>query len=180
MNESTSESKKDSKVYEISYILVPSLPQEKIGEQTTAFTAILAQHSAVVIDEEAPSLISLAYEMDKSSGGGAHQRFDRGYFGWVKFYCSPSVIEEIRKSFDQNQHILRSLAVSTVREKTYLGKRAKAENKTENRTEEKTAKEISDKVNHESESTAVSAAPPMSPAEIAAVDQKLDEMVKGA
>jgi hypothetical protein len=61
MNESTSESKKDSKVYEISYILVPSLPAEKVGEQTAALTAILAEHSAVVIDEEAPSLISLAY-----------------------------------------------------------------------------------------------------------------------
>jgi ribosomal protein S6 len=172
MNESTSESKKDSKVYEISYILVPSLPQEKIGEQTAAFTAILAQHSAVVIDEESPSFIPLAYEMDKSSGGGAHQRFDQGYFGWVKFYCSPSVIEEVRKAFDQNPHILRTLAVSTVREKTYLGKRAKSENKTENKpenkTEENTAKAISD------------SAAPMSPAEIVAVDKSIDEMVKGA
>jgi ribosomal protein S6 len=154
MNESTSESKKDSKVYEISYILVPSLPQEKIGEQTAALTAILAQYSAVVIDEEAPSLISLAYEMEKK---------DQGYFGWVKFYCSPSVIEEIRKAFDQNPHILRTLAVSTVREKTYLGKRAKSDNKTENKienkAEEKTAKAIPD---------------------FAAVDKSIDEMVKGA
>jgi ribosomal protein S6 len=168
MNESTSESTKDSKVYEISYILVPSLPQEKIGEQTAALTAILVQHSAVVIDEESPSLISLAYEMDKGSGGGVHQRFDQGYFGWVKFYCSPSVIEEIRKAFDQNPHILRTLAVSTIREKTYLGKRAKSENKTENKIEEKTVKAISDSV------------APMSPAEIAAVDKSIDEIVKGA
>ena len=129
MNESTS----DSKVYEIGYLLVPSIPQEKVAEQTSGFAALLAKNSAEVIDEESPSLISLAYEMDKSTGGGAHQRFDQGYFGWIKFSCSPSAIEEIKKSFDQNQTVLRILAVATVKEKTYLGKRAKSENRAEDK-----------------------------------------------
>jgi len=175
MNESKSESKIDSKVYEIGYLLVPSLPAEKVGEQVSAFTAILEKHSAVVIAEEAPTLISLAYEMDKR---------DHGYFGWIKFYCSPSVIEEIRKSFDQNPNTLRTLAISTVREKTYLGKRAKSENKSENKAEEKTTKEPPVDVvagSTEEQARAVhTTSAPMTAAEITAVDKSIDEMVKGA
>jgi ribosomal protein S6 len=167
MNESTPESKIDSKIYEIGYLLVPSLPAEKVGEQVSAFAVILAQHSAIVIDEESPSLISLAYEMDK---------IDHGYFGWIKFYCSPSVIEEIRKSFDQNPNTLRTLAIATVREKTYLGKRAKSDNK----AEEKPAKVTLDEANPAVEPAVAVPTAPMTAAEIAAVDKSIDEMVKGA
>lgn len=181
MNESTSESKKDSKVYEVGYLLVPSLPAEKVSEQTAALYAILTKHSATVIAEEGPSLTSLSYEMDKSSSGGSHQRFDQGYFGWVKFFCSPSSIEEIRKDFDRNPNVLRTLAIATVKEKTYLGKRAKSETKPENKTEEKPAIEGTESqagTGSEQNGSVVSA--PMTPAEMAAVDKKLDEMVKGA
>ena len=179
MNESTSESKTDSKVYEISYLLVPSIPTEKVVGEVSAIAAILEKYSAVIIAEEAPSLTSLAYEMDKSSGGGTHKRFTEGYFGWIKFYCSPSVTEEIRKSFDQNPNILRTLLISTLREKTYLGKRAKSDIK----AEEKPIKAPGDEdAAPMSESTAVSTEVPaasLSTAEIAEVDKKLDEMVKG-
>jgi len=175
MKETTSE----SKVYEISYLLVPSLPEEKVGEQTAAFSAILAKNSASVIDEEAPVLISLAYEMDKSTGGGSHQRFDKGYFGWIKFSCSPSIIEDIRKAFELNPSTLRALSVATLKEKTYLGKRAKSEAKPENKGEEKQAKPVSDDAGVVSGSAA-SAAAPMTPTDIAAVDKSIDEIVKGA
>jgi ribosomal protein S6 len=172
MNESKSESKIDSKVYEIGYLLVPSLPAEKVGEQVSVFADILEKHSAVVIAEEAPTLISLAYEMDKR---------DHGYFGWIKFYCSPSVIEDIRKSFDQNPNTLRTLAIATVKEKTYLGKRAKSENK----AEEKTIKEppvdaVAGSTEEQAKAIHNTTSAPMTTAEIAAVDKSIDEMVKGA
>ena len=176
MNESTSL----SKVYEISYLLVPSLPEERVVEQTAALYTAFQKYSATVIAEEAPSLISLAYEMDKSSGGGSHQRFDKGYFGWVKFTCSPSVVEDVRKSFEQNPYILRALAISTVKEKTYLGKRIKSETKSDNKAEEKQVKAVGDEAIVESEPAAIVAAVSMTPAEIAAVDKQLDEIVKGA
>ena len=95
MNESIS----SSKVYEISYLLVPSLPEEKVNAEVGVLSSVLQKHSAEILADEAPSLISLAYEMDRNTGGGLHQRFDRGYFGWFKFSCPPSAIEEIRKSF---------------------------------------------------------------------------------
>jgi ribosomal protein S6 len=164
MNESTS----DSKVYEIGYLLVPSLPAEKVGEQVSAFAVILEKHSAVVIGEESPTLIPLAYEMEKR---------DHGYFGWIKFYCSPSVIEDIRKSFDQNPNTLRTLAIATVKEKTYLGKRAKSDNK----AEEKPIQTVSpDETKPSSEGAVAVPTAPMTAAEIVAVDKSIDDMVKGA
>jgi ribosomal protein S6 len=168
MNESTSE----SKVYEISYLLVPSIPSEKVGAEVATFNAILEKNSAAILADESPSLTVLAYEMDKSTGGGSHQRFNEGYFGWVKFSCSPSVIEDIRKAFDQNPNILRTLAISTVKEKTYLGKRAKSDA----RPEERAAITAPDApLPHDA---AVKA--PLSAAEMTAVDKQLDEIVKGA
>jgi len=169
------ESKSESKVYEIGYLLVPSIPAEKVGEQASAFYSILEKNSAVILADESPSLISLAYEMDKSTGGGSHQRFDEGYFGWVKFSCSPSVVEEIRKAIDQNPNILRTLAISTVSEKTYLGKRAKSEN----RAEDRSAIAAPDAANAPHEAASAVKAP-LSAAEITAVDKQLDEIVKGA
>ena len=169
MNESTSE----SKVYEIGYLLVPSIPSEKVGEQVSAFNAILEKNSAAILADEAPALISLAYEMDKSTGGGSHQRFNEGYFGWVKFSCPSTAIEEIRKAFDQNPNVLRTLAISTIKEKTYLGKRAKSEN----RGEERPVISAPDASNAPQEAVVKA---PLSPADMNAVDKQLDEIVKGA
>jgi ribosomal protein S6 len=170
MNEST----KEPKVYEISYILVPSLPAEKVKETLASFKSLLAKSSAAILEEEAPALISLAYEMDKSSGGGSHQRFNEGYFGWIKFECSPSFIEEIRKAFELDPGMLRTMAISTVREKTYLGKRAKSDTKMDEKAP-KIAMEASPRAEI---STAAVAS--LSPADIAQVDKSIDEMVKGA
>jgi len=169
----------ESKVYEISYLLVPSLPEEKVSEQAAAFSAILAKNSASVIDEEAPSLMSLAYEMDKSTGGGSHQRFDKGYFGWIKFSCPTSAIEDVRKSFEQSPNSLRVLAVATLKGKTYLGKRVRSEVKAETRGDEKQAA-AGARPDAVAVEPGIAATLPMTPAEIAAVDKSIDEIVKGA
>jgi hypothetical protein len=72
---------------------------------------------------------------------------------------------------------LRTLAISTVREKTYLGKRAKSDNK----AEEKPAQTVSfDEAKSSVEPIVAVPAAPMTAAEITAVDKSIDEMVKGA
>lgn len=175
MNESTKRSDSESKVYEIGYVLVPSLPAGKVKETVASFRDLLAKHSAAILDQEEPVLIPLAYEMDKSSGGGAHQRFTEGYFGWIKFECPSSSIEEVRKAFEVDPSMLRTMAISTVREKTYLGKRAKSEAR---------MGDMPVKAGVEApaapETPAAAAPIPLSPADIAQVDKSIDEMVKGA
>src|ERR1700679_2897316 len=111
------------KVYEIGYLFVSSIPKEKVAAETASFKGVLAKAGAVVIGSEDPELITLAYQMTKKMNG-SYQRFDEAYFGWVKFELPTSAIESVKKSIDATENILRHLLVTTVKENTYLGKRA--------------------------------------------------------
>ncbi len=111
------------KVYEIGYVLVSSIPQEKVADETLAIKDTLAKAGAEIIAEENPEHTALAYTMIKKINGANH-RFDEGYFGWVKFTLASDAIVGVKKSFDSNMNILRYLLMTTVKENTYLGKRA--------------------------------------------------------
>jgi len=65
----------------------------------------------------------LAYTMIKKIGTSNH-RFDQGYFGWFKFEVSRKDIESIKKTFEENPNMLRTLIITTIRENTYLGKKS--------------------------------------------------------
>jgi ribosomal protein S6 len=113
------------KVYEIGYVLVSSVPEEKVATEVASLKDVLAKAGASIIAEENPELIQLAYTMIKKMHGANH-RFDEGYFGWIKFELSPSAIESVKKAIDGMENILRHLLVITVKENTYLGKRSPA------------------------------------------------------
>jgi ribosomal protein S6 len=113
------------KVYEIGYLLLSSIPREKVADVAASLKNVLSKKKALVIAEEGPELIPLAYTMIKKIGTSNH-RFDQAYFGWVKFEVLSGEIEEIKKTFDLNQDVLRYLLTITVKENTYLGKKALA------------------------------------------------------
>ena len=112
-----------SKVYEIGYIIVPSVPEEKIQGHVDAFKALLAKHKAEIFADENPTLRPLAYRMQKKIGATNH-KFDQGYFGWVKFELDKGSIDTIKLALDADEAILRHLLITTVAEDTYLGKLA--------------------------------------------------------
>lgn len=111
------------KVYEIGYLLVSSIPEEKVGPKVEELKSIIASKKAEMIAEEAPVLETLAYTMVKKIGS-ANRRFTEGYFGWIKFAIEPSLIVSIKEKFDADEEVLRFLLITTPREATYLGKRA--------------------------------------------------------
>ena len=111
------------KVYEIGYVFLSSIPEEKIVGEVTALKAALAKVKAEIIAEGAPELHQLAYIMTKKIQG-ANKRFSEGYFGWVKFELQPSAVEALKKSLDGTENILRYLFITTVKENTYLGKKS--------------------------------------------------------
>lgn len=113
------------KVYEIGYLLVSSVPPEKVEGIVASMKDVLSKKEAEIISEEAPELISLAYTMIKKIGTANH-RFDQGYFGWIKFQASGKDVEEIKKTFEMHPDMLRLLLITTVRENTYLGQKAVA------------------------------------------------------
>ncbi len=152
-------------VYEIGYLLVSSIPEEKVASEVTSLKEILSKKGAEFIGEEAPELRTLAYTMIKKIGT-SNIRFTQGYFGWFKFELSAKDIESVKKSFEENPSMLRSLVITTIRENTYLGKKAPVA--TIIKEEEIVVAEV------------VASEVPVVPASVEEMDKSIDEMVKEA
>lgn len=110
---------RDAKVYEIGFLIVPSIPEEKIAAETAGIKDILAKHKATLIADETASMRRLAYTMVKKIGT-ANRRFDSAYFGWIKFEAAPVEVRLIEKEVKEMDSVLRILLISTVREHTLL------------------------------------------------------------
>lgn len=115
--------KENGKIYEIGYLLVSSVPEEKVEAEVATLKEVLSKKGAEFIGEEAAELRTLAYTMVKKIGANYHN-FDKGYFGWFKFELQASEIESVKKSFEENPNMLRVLVISTIKENTYLGKKS--------------------------------------------------------
>ncbi len=114
-------------VYEISYLIAPSIVEEKLEGEVSALKGYLAEAGeAVVIAEEMPHREHLAYTMRKKTVSGSYEKCDEAYFGWVKFEAAADKVEAVKKLFEKHPSVLRMLLISTVRENTYLGKHASA------------------------------------------------------
>ncbi len=162
------------KVYEIGYLLIASVPGEKVESVTESIKNVLSKKGAVIIEEESAEIIPLSYTMVKKIGTANH-RFDEGYFGWIKFELGSGDIEEVKKTLDLMPEMLRFLLITTVRESTYLGKKALV-------TE---APVIAPDIDVESgEVPNITEPLPLDvkvpPASMEEMDKSIDEMVKGA
>ncbi len=160
-------------IYEIGYEIVASISEEKVGDEAKIIRDIVTGNGASVIAEEAPHRQPLAYTMRKKTVSGSYDKFDEAYFGWIKFEIGSDKVEIITKTVEKHPSILRSLVISTVRENTYLGKRASAiaaslsPVRPENVEAMRSEKHVEDKKE----------ATPMS---VEDVDKSIDEMVKEA
>ena len=132
-------------IYEVSYLLLPSIVMEQISNKASTLKEMLTSLGSVIISDENPILIDLAYPMTKIVGTIRH-KITSGYFGWIKFEISKEDkggIETVKKNLDANSEIARYLITKTVRENTLLngkmklqkedrGKKEEIENITEN------------------------------------------------
>ena len=125
---------RDVKVYEIGYLIVPSIPEEKVAGQVSAIKDILSKHKAEVIADEPAALRSLAYTMIKKIGT-VNRRFDSAYFGWIKFEAAPVEVRLIEKEVKEVESILRLLLINTVREHTLLSSKLNLESSDRNVSE---------------------------------------------
>jgi ribosomal protein S6 len=109
-------------VYEVSYLLLPSLSLEQV-KQSMALGNVFTANGGTIISGEEPVLIDLAYPMTKVVGTTRHKA-TQGYFGWVKFAMPKDSGKEgilsVKKVLDANDEVLRYLLIKTVRENTLL------------------------------------------------------------
>ncbi|MDE1967238.1 MAG: 30S ribosomal protein S6 [Patescibacteria group bacterium] len=113
-------------VYEIGYLLIGSIPEEQVPAEADRLRKMVADSSSSILAEEAPHQQALAYTMQRKTVSGSYERYDRAYFGWIKFEAEPSKVEALKKAIEAAPSVLRMLLISTTRENTYLGKRAQA------------------------------------------------------
>ncbi|KKW13019.1 MAG: 30S ribosomal protein S6 [Parcubacteria group bacterium GW2011_GWA2_49_9] len=111
------EERSETRIYEVGYLVVPSVSEEELPREVTALKDVLDKEKAAIISEEFPKLRALAYPMQKRVGG-AYQKYQNAYFGWVKFEVSAESAKRIEQAFKQSEKVLRFILVKTVREQT--------------------------------------------------------------
>ncbi|MEI6660097.1 MAG: hypothetical protein WCK91_01585 [bacterium] len=122
--ESMDDASTDAKatVYEVGYIMLPSIAEEALGGEVVALKDSLSALGAVFISDEYPKMIELAHEMARSINN-KKQKFSYGYFGWVKFDCTTAQTAGIKDFLDKNEKLVRFLMIKTIRESTMSVKR---------------------------------------------------------
>ena len=113
----STEERDDARIYEVGYLIVPTVPEERLGAEVTALKDILDRAKAIVISEEFPKMTNLAYAIRKAVAGKYH-RFNTGYFGWIKFEVDAESAPAIDKELEKGENLLRYLLIKTARENT--------------------------------------------------------------
>lgn len=111
-------------VYEIGYLIATSVPEEKVSGETESIKKLITGAGAAIIAEEEAHHRELAYTIRKKTVSGSYDKYDAAYFGWIKFEIGSDKIEALKEAIEVLPSILRMLVTTTVRENTYLGKRA--------------------------------------------------------
>ncbi len=106
-----------TRVYEAGYHIVPTVKEEDVEKVVARIRGEIEKLGGSFIAEGAPSLIKLAYDMDKREGE-KHIAYDRGYFGWIKFEAGTDSAKALTAFLNADASILRSIVFKTVREDT--------------------------------------------------------------
>lgn len=107
----------ESRVYELGYLITPALSEGEIPQETAGLKALIEKSGGVVISEQAPQHITLAYAMTRIENG-KRETFETANFGSIKFEIGPRAVASLKHSLDENKNLLRYIIFKTVRENT--------------------------------------------------------------
>lgn len=115
----------DATIYEVGYLVLPSIPEDKLSPVVDSIKEIIAKEGGKEIDGEAPFKHPLAYEMSKTIGASKYV-VSEAYLGWIKFELEPSQIANVKASLEKVPEILRFLLVKASRESHFTFAKALA------------------------------------------------------
>jgi ribosomal protein S6 len=115
---STTEDHKEIQVYELGYLVLPSIPEESLSDVVATLQGIVKKSGGVEIASEDPIKIDLAYTMSKVVGARKYVAND-AYIGWMKFEIEPSSVEAIKVDVEKLDEILRCLLIKAPRESAF-------------------------------------------------------------
>lgn len=108
----TAEEAEAEQIYELGYLLSPSLSEESVLEEVGQIRSLITGRDGAVLGEGSPKLVHLAYRMEKTL---AHRKqvFETAFFGWIKCSISPTCAEEIARLLKEREHLIRFLLVKS-------------------------------------------------------------------
>ena len=112
-------------VYEIGYLILPSIPEDKLSNVTDTIRKVIAKDGGVEIAAEEPFKENLAYTMSKTIGASRYVLSD-AYLGWIKFEVAKDKIAAIKVAVEKIEEVLRFLLIKTPRETTFTFAQARA------------------------------------------------------
>lgn len=123
MEETTQMEGSDNTVYEVGFLLVPGITEERLPETFGTLKNAIVDMGAVAVSEEFPKLLTLAYTMEKTINNKI-ERFKEGYFGWIKFEMDGANTAKLEAALRLRDDVIRHILVKTVRENTIASKRS--------------------------------------------------------
>ena len=121
--------------YETIYIVNPTLDADSLKEVVTKFSDLIKKLKGYIVNVNEWGKRRLAYEVKK---------FDRGYYVVLDFCGLPGVVQELERSLDLDDRVLKYLTVKMgedVDPEDLISKRQEREDKTEESPKESTEQE---------------------------------------
>ena len=112
----------NSKIYEVGYLLVPTIKEEDVSVNYGNLKELVSSFGGEVISDDMPKMINLAYTMQKVVSN-VRSKFDRAYFGWIKFTMDSQKVLELKARLDLDPNVIRFMILKTVKENTIATKR---------------------------------------------------------
>lgn len=112
----------NSRVYELGYLLVPTISEEDVPVSYGNLKDMVSSFGGSVISDEMPKMMQLAYQMVKVVSN-VRNKFNTAYFGWIKFTMDSDKVLELKKKLDLDPTVIRFLILKTVKENTIAAKR---------------------------------------------------------
>jgi len=118
---SITEDHSESQVYELAYLILPSIPEEDLLQVVAKIQKTIEKAGGEKVDSEDPFLRELAYEMSKTVGASRYV-VKNAYLGWIKFdlplpaEAEKHPIEVIKNEIEKMAEVLRFLLAKASRE----------------------------------------------------------------
>lgn len=102
----------ENRTYELGYLLVPTITEEKVVDSITALAKIITDAQGTVHSQSDAQYIDLAYTITVDHVG-KKEKWDSAYFGSMKFTIEPEHIAAVQKALDANMELVRYLLIKT-------------------------------------------------------------------
>ncbi len=104
-------------VYELGYHILPTVAETELENKVNEIRELIKGKGGEFIMEGEVQLIDLAYTMIVPRGGH-NDKYDKAYFGWIKFEAPREAIPNLQADLKESKDILRFILFKTVREDT--------------------------------------------------------------